>query len=283
VSHDTASVGVVGCANVDLTVRCQSLPRPGETVVGSDLVRSAGGKGANQAVAAARLGARTTLFACLGEDDSGRYLAEGLRASGIDTSEIQWSQRATGTALIAVDAAGENIIVVSPGANDELAVDALDLSRFDLVLAQLELPEQVALAISHRSERFVLNAAPARDVPDELWARCEVVIMNEAEASAADLRKIAQCVVTLGDRGARLLHNGSVVGSVRPPAVTPIDTVGAGDAFCAAFAFRLANGDSPIEAMEYAVVAGAIATQSPGAQAGLPTDMEVRQWLDRAS
>ena len=276
---ESPRIGVVGSANVDLVVRCERLPRPGETVLGGDVTRLAGGKGANQAAAAARLGADVTLLASLGADESGEWLARNAAELGVTVVWPVASRRATGVAFITVDDRGENSIVVAPGANDDLDVSGVDLAGFDVVLAQLEVPTHVIADVAKRARSLVLNVAPAVPVNPAVLARCAVVIANEVEAATLDLEAIANCVVTLGAAGAVHYAYGVEVARAAAPAVTPVDTVGAGDVFCGAYALRHALGDPPARALAYAVTAGALATLAPGAQGGLPTDMEVRTWL----
>ena len=276
---ESPRIGVVGSANVDLVVRCERLPRPGETVLGGDVTRLAGGKGANQAAAAARLGADVTLLASLGADESGEWLARNAAELGVTVMRPVASRRATGVAFITVDDRGENSIVVAPGANDDLDVSGVDLAGFDVVLAQLEVPTHVIADVAKRARSLVLNVAPAVPVDPAVLARCAVVIANEVEAATLDLEAIANCVVTLGAAGAVHYAYGVEVARAAAPAVTPVDTVGAGDVFCGAYALRHALGDPPARALAYAVTAGALATLAPGAQGGLPTDMEVRTWL----
>jgi len=178
-----------------------------------------------------------------------------------------------------VDDRGENSIVVAPGANDDLDVSGVDLEAFDVVLAQLEVPTDVIADVAERARSLVLNVAPAVPVDPAVLARCAVVIANEVEVAALDLASLANCVVTLGAAGAVHYAFGVEVARVSAPAVTPIDTVGAGDVFCGAYALRHALGDPPARVLAYAVTAGALATLAPGAQGGLPTDTEVRSWL----
>jgi ribokinase len=276
-------VAVVGSANVDVVVRAATLPRPGETLLGRDVARLAGGKGANQACAAARLGAATTLLAAVGEDADGDWLLSRLGDHDVDLSLVSRAPRATGVALITVDDAGENTIVVVPGANATLDVSGVDLAAFDVVVAQLEIPLSVVGDVAARSSRLILNVAPIVEVPEDLLAACHAVIVNEVEAEALDLASLAHCVVTLGSRGAALYQHGREVARAAAPSVVALDTVGAGDVFCAAYAVRLAAGDEPSAALRYAATAGALATLGHGAQGALPTDEEVRTWLARAS
>lgn len=273
---------MVGSCNVDYVVRAVRLPRPGETVLGGDVERFAGGKGANQAAAGARLGATTSLVASVGNDDEGEWLLDGLGARGVDLTHVQRSRRATGTAFITIDAVGENQIVVAPGANTELDLVGVDLTLYDVVLAQLEIAPSVVAQAATRATRFVLNAAPVVDVDADTLARCAVVIVNEHEAESLDLATLEHCVVTLGSRGAARYTRGRLVARAEAARVETLDTVGAGDVFCAAYAVALARGESDEDCLRFASVAGSLATRQPGAQGALPTEEEVTAWLARA-
>ncbi|MHB2028839.1 MAG: ribokinase [Acidimicrobiales bacterium] len=275
-------VGVVGSCNVDLVVRCDELPRPGETVLGEDVVRLAGGKGANQACAAAALGASVTMVGSLGDDEMGRWLLSVLEQRGVAIDLMQRSPRATGTAFIAVDRRGENEIVVSPGANGDLDVSQIDLANFDVVLTQMEIPLRVVDDVARKSSSLILNAAPSRSVDPATLARCAVVIVNERECETLDLRSLEHCVVTLGERGAVHYQRGIEVARATAPTLDPVDAVGAGDVFCAAYALQYARGVTSDDALRFAVVAGALATMGFGAQGALPTQGEVETWLARA-
>ncbi len=276
-----ARIDVVGSCNADWTVRVARLARPGETVLGGDLERRGGGKGANQAAAAARLGARARLLAAVGADDLGQWLTSDLEALDVDVSAIQRSPRPTGVALITLDELGENEIVVAPGANGDLDLAAVDLNSSDVLLASMEVPASVVDDAVRRARRAVLNVAPVREVDPETLSRCGVVIANEHEVIGLDVNALEHVIVTEGARGAVHLSRGRVVTRARPPMVESVDTVGAGDVFCAAYALRWARGESSDEALRYAVVAGALATLGEGARGALPTDGEVRQWLER--
>ncbi len=268
-------LGVVGSANVDVVVRCVALPRPGETIVGSDPIRLPGGKAANQAAALAALGVDTTLIACVGTDEAGDWLLGNLEQRCVRTSLMQRSEVPTGTAFITVDERGENIIVVARGANACLTVDDITFDDFDVVLAQMEVDASIVDAVALRARRLILNVAPAREVAPETLARCAVVIANEHEAERLTIADLAHCVVTLGAKGAVHYAHGVEVARVAPPTVTVVDTVGAGDVFCAAYAAQFASGASPLDALAFAVTAGALATQALGAQGALPTTEEV--------
>ncbi len=273
-------IGVVGSANVDLVARCEALPRPGETVMASSLARLPGGKGANQAAALAALGAEVTFVGCVGADESGDWILSGLAARGVDVARAVRRDVATGTALIAVDASGENLIVVAPGANDALTPEALDLAGLDLVLCQLEVPVAVVEAVVARATATVLNRAPARALPPETLAGCRAIVANEHETRSLPLAELAHVVVTRGAEGASRLERGTEVAHAGSPRVTPVDTVGAGDVFCAAYALGLAEGWDLDETLRFAVAAGALATLAPGAQGSLPTRKEVEACLD---
>jgi ribokinase len=274
---------VVGSMNTDLVVRCAHLPQPGETVLGEDVERLPGGKGANQAAALANLGVTTSMVACVGDDESGEWLVAHLAVHGADTTLVQRSERPSGMAFITVDGEGENQIVVSPGANSDLDLTHVDLDDFDVVLAQMEVPADVVDELARRTSSLVLNVAPARPVAPATLRRCAVVIANEIESHALALGELAHCVVTRGSRGAVHYSFGEVVAEASAPIVDVVDTVGAGDVFCAAYAARVAHRDDAVSALRFAVTAGALATLARGAQGSLPTTEEVRQWLDRAS
>ena len=274
---------VVGSMNTDLVVRCEVLPRPGETVLGSDVERLPGGKGANQAAALARLGVDTAMVSCVGRDEMGEWLLTTLARHGADTSLVQRSERSTGTAFITVDAAGENEIVVAPGANTDLDLAQVDLDPFDVVLAQMEVSTDTVEELARRTSSLILNVAPARPVSASTLRRCAVVIANELEAQSLDMRELVHCVVTMGSRGAAHYSFGEIVAEAKPPIVDVIDTVGAGDVFCAAYASRYLQHDTPLEVLRFAVTAGSLATRAIGAQGSLPTTEEVQQWLALAS
>ncbi|MFC3577676.1 ribokinase [Streptomyces yaanensis] len=289
---------VVGSANADLVIGVDRRPAAGETVLGSDLVTHPGGKGANQAVAAARLGARTALLARVGDDAHGRLLGDSLRAAGVDTAGILTGGAPTGVALITVDPSGDNSIVVSPGANGKLApedVRASDslLRASRVVSAQLEIPLETVEEVVRNlpsGTRFVLNPSPPRPLPAEVLAACDPLIVNEHEAQvitggesagtpeewAAALLALGprSVVVTLGSQGA-LVADAQSMTRVPSVKVEAVDTTGAGDAFTAALAWRLGTGSSLPDAAAYAARVGAAAVTRPGAQESYPTAEEV--------
>ncbi len=296
----TPELLVVGSANADLVTVVDRHPSAGETVLGSDLVVYPGGKGANQAVAAARLGARAALLARVGDDAHGRLLVDSLAAAGVDTAGVRSGGAPTGVALIAVSPSGDNTIVVSPGANHRLTPqDVVDagplLAGASVVSLQLEIPPETVAAAAHAAgdvgTRVVLNPSPPARLPDEVLAVCDPLVVNEHEArsllgSAADeggaavwaeaLRALGprSVVVTLGPAGA-LLHGPDGVLQVDSPAVDSVDTTGAGDAFTGALAWRLAVGDSLEDSVRYAVRVGAASVTRAGAQNSFPTAAEL--------
>ncbi|WDO08275.1 ribokinase [Streptomyces murinus] len=291
---------VVGSANADLVIGVERRPAAGETVLGGDLSTHPGGKGANQAVAAARLGARTALLARVGEDGHGRLLLDSLRSAGVDPSGVLAGGAPTGVALITVDPSGDNSIVVSPGANARLtpadvraAEGLLRASR--VVSAQLEIPLETVVEVVRNlpsGTRFVLNPSPPRPLPAEVLAACDPLIVNEHEArvilgadAGADPEDWARgllamgprsVVVTLGAEGA-LVYDGSGAARVASVKVDAVDTTGAGDAFTAALAWRLGAGAALAEAAGYAARVGAAAVTRAGAQESYPTAGEVEQ------
>ena len=276
-------VAVVGSANTDLVVRCDRLPCPGETVLGGEVERLPGGKGANQAVALALFAVDSYIVACLGRDDEGNRLLKTLISRGVDVSLVQRSSRASGMAFITVDGHGENEIVVSRGANQDLDLTAVDIEGFDVVLAQMEVSSDLVEELASRSSTLILNVAPWRPVTETTLSRCVVVIANELEAQSLDLARLAHCVVTRGSRGAVHYSFARVVAEVPAPHVDVVDSVGAGDVFCAAYAARYLQHDSPEEVLRFAVTAASLATRARGAQGSLPTTEEVQTWLARAS
>lgn len=289
-------VVVVGSLNLDLVARTPRLPGPGETVQGTGYAELPGGKGLNQAVAAARAGARVAMVGALGDDAAGAALREVARAEGIDDRHVlDVAGVPTGRALIAVDDAAENSIVVVPGAN--AAVVLTDLAPARVVLAQLEIDPAVVAAAFRQARAqgalTVLNPAPAERATAELLALADVVIPNEHELAvlggrgalaAAGVRTL---IVTLGAAGADLVDlstDGAGDGGERvaPFAVDPVDTTGAGDAFCGGLAARLAAGDDLAAAIVFAAANGALATTRPGAVPSLPTADETRSLIARS-
>jgi ribokinase len=260
---------VVGSINLDLVVQVERLPRAGETVSGVQFSRVPGGKGANQAVAAARLGADVAMVGCVGRDEFAQPAVAVLREAGV---EERWLVRdaPTGVALITVDRAGETTIVVAPGANAELKPDDLALGDSDAVLSQQEIPPETVARAGELAPRFFLNAAPARDGAPE----AELTIVNRLELEALGSRQGLVCV-TLGREGAMLLEDGEDVARAAPPRVEAVDGTGAGDAFTACLVVSLLEGRPRDESLRRACAAGALAASRFGAQTSLPTAEEV--------
>ncbi|HET7398919.1 MAG TPA: ribokinase [Intrasporangium sp.] len=265
-----ARVVVLGSLNVDVVTRVERHPRPGETVLGEPAGRFAGGKGANQAVAARRAGADVTMLGAVGRDDAGTAYLARLRALGITCMVPQLDAHPTGTALITVDEAGENTIVVVPGANAALSRPQLVLAPGDVLLASLEVPVGIVAEAARRAHaagaRVVLNLAPYAAVPPDVVALADPLVVNESEAALladSDLLP-SSLLVTFGAAGA--VWDGERVDGVAVPADRLVDSVGAGDAFCGALAAALAAGADRTEALAVAARAGADAVAWPGAQ-----------------
>ncbi|MBV9787066.1 MAG: ribokinase [Chloroflexi bacterium] len=297
-----ASVVVVGSCNIDLVARVPRLPLPGETLTGTAFGTYLGGKGLNQAVAARRMGASVAMVARVGADDFGRRVTQALHDEGIDAAQVTIDeQQPTGTAVILVEESGENNIVVIPGANGALTTADIDraaeqIRAAHVLLLQLEIPLETTLhaaRLAHAAETTViLTPAPAQQLPATLLAATDVLVPNEVEVtqvlgtqarpSEAAQALLAQgcraVVVTLGAQGA-LLVTAEGEQAIAPFAVTPVDTVGAGDAFVGALAAGLAAGQELTTALRYASAAGAIATTRPGAMASLPSHDEIEQFL----
>jgi ribokinase len=260
---------VVGSINLDLVARAERLPRPGETVSGARFARVPGGKGANQAVAAARLGADVALVGCVGRDELAEEALVELRGAGV---EERWlaEDAPTGIALITVDAAGETTIVVAPGANEELRPEDVAIDGADAVLCQQEIPAETVSRAAELAPRFFLNAAPARDgAPD-----AELTIVNRLEFESLGERAALVCL-TLGAEGAILLEDGREVARAEPPSVEAVDGTAAGDAFTACLVVSLLEGRPRDESLRRACIAGALAASRFGAQTSLPSREEV--------
>ncbi|MBZ4488454.1 ribokinase [Microbacterium sp. cx-55] len=259
---------VVGSINIDVTASVERLPAPGETVLGGALRREPGGKGANQAVAAARLGARVRMIGAVGDDTDGQRMLQNLADAGVDPSGIWLGDTPTGTALITVDETGENQIVVCPGANDDVTADAETFSDDEAVLVQLEIPMATVEAVAASvSGFFVVNAAPAQSLPPEVVARADLVIVNETEyALLPELSAARLVAVTYGSAGAALVRDGVEIVRVPAPRVQPVSAVGAGDAFCAALTLGLHAGWEPELALTAACAVGADAVTHPESQ-----------------
>lgn len=268
-----ARLTVVGSVNLDLVARSERLPRPGETLTDATFARHPGGKGANQAVAAARLGARVRLVGAVGEDVLAEEALAGLREAGVETILQRSGQ--TGVALIVVDDQGENTIVVAPGANAGLR----DPPASGAVLCQLEIPVEAVVTAAAQAERFFLNAAPAKPIPPELVRAAELVVVNRYELEALP-EQPRLAALTLGEEGAVLLEGGEEVARAAAPRVEAVDGTAAGDAFTACLVVSLLEGRDPEEALRRSCAAGALAASREGAQPSLPTASEVDALLD---
>lgn len=271
---------VVGSINLDLVATAPALPRAGETVTGAALARHPGGKGANQALAAQRLGADVCLIGRVGDDAMADEATALLEAGGVELSEVDTDPTApTGVALIAVDPSGENQIVVAAGANHRMTAAQLPARIEAPLILQLELPLEVCEAAVGRATDFVcVNLAPAQPVSDQLLRRADLIVVNETEA--AFYGEIlhqggGRVVTTLGARGAVMHQRGAEIARAAPPKVTAVDATGAGDAFVGAICVALLEGMEAEAALRFACAAGALAATRPGAQPSLPTRAEV--------
>jgi ribokinase len=291
-------VVVVGSVNADLVVRLPRLPRPGESVGGGVFTVTAGGKGGNQAVAAARLGADVVLLAAVGDDAHGRAARRDLEREGVGTALVATAPAATGVAVVLVDETGENLIAAAPGANDTLTPEAVAAALAALpdgpavVLACLEVPlpavEAAAEAAARLGWPFLLNPAPARALPRALLARTAVLTPNETELAVvapggpgdALAAGAAAVVVTCGPAGA-VLHDGAGQTVVPAPSVRAVDTTGAGDGLSGALAWALASGLALRDAVQVAVTAASLSTTEPGARTGYPTAALLREATER--
>jgi ribokinase len=299
---------VLGSLNADLVVSVPRLPRPAETVLGDRLRTYPGGKGANQAVAAARLGGSVCMVGRVGQDAFADLLLRSLAADGVDTAAVERDpDEPTGVALIVVEQGGQNLIAVAPGANARVDAREVDraadrLNSGSILLLELEVPvptvEQAVVVARQRGSRVILNAAPASSVlPETLLRQVDVLIVNEVEAAtlfgcsvgsieeaagagrAALDRGSGAAIVTLGAAGAVVVEPGGVT-RIEPYRVVAIDATAAGDAFVGALALSLARGVDLVTAARLAAAAGAAAVTRPGAQSSLPTQADLQTILD---
>ncbi|MFB9837491.1 ribokinase [Actinoallomurus acaciae] len=284
-------VVVAGSVNADLVIRVDRRPGAGETVRGSDLATHPGGKGANQAVAAARLGGRVAFLGRAGTDGHGDLVRETLRSDGVDIGHLITTPGANGVALITVDPSGDNSIIVSPGANAKVTEQDVAAARplfadAAVVSLQLEIPVDAGVAAARTADeegaRVVFNLSPAADVPDELIALCDPLVVNEHEAAfLGDTRPTGllargarSVVITRGADGA-LVADANGVTEVPSPRAEVVDTTGAGDAFTGALCLRLAHGYDLATAARFAARVGAAAVRKAGAQTSFPTAEEL--------
>lgn len=278
VPANPARLTVVGSVNLDLVARCAELPRPGETLTAASFALVPGGKGANQALAAARMGGHVRMVAKVGDDSYATLALADLRAGGVDLTSVAVRPGPTGIAMIVVDDHGENQIVVVPGANGDLAASDVDVPAGDAVLVQLEIPDAALVAAATQATGlFALNAAPARPVPDVVRQRADLVIVNRLEAEVLGaVRPDALVAVTFGAEGALLKRgDGTELARATPPPVVAVDGTGAGDSFCGALVVALLEGRDHADALRRACAAGALAASRAGAQPSLPMMAEV--------
>lgn len=298
---------VIGSLNADLVVRAPRFPLPGETISGEDLVILPGGKGANQAVAAARQGARVAMLGRVGSDSFGPTLLHNLQQNGVDTTYVQTDLSATGAAIIVVDENGQNSIVLSPGANARVTpadVDAFPLRQVEALLLQFEIPLETVLHAARLGRqnglRVILNPAPARRFPASLLADVDILVPNESELAlltgqaVTDIRSAEAAAKTLLAQGAKTIivtlgKDGALLATEKQTSHFPafpvqvVDTTAAGDAFIGGLAAALLKGASLEEAVRYGNACGALAAAKFGAQPSLPTQAEVEQFLEAFS
>ncbi len=296
-------VTVLGSANLDVTFTVERIPLPGETLLANSADRYPGGKGLNQAIAAARSGAATTFIGAVGSDDAGDILDRALRDAGVEGKLLRRESAGTGLAFIVVDRRGENTIVVASGANSSLTRlgddDIRALEAAAVVLIQLELPLEVVESASRRAHAagalVMLNAAPAKELPTALLADLDYLLVNEHEACliaglsdvvAASTRLallVPRLVVTLGPAGSVLYDGGVEVSRIRAPRVAAVDTTGAGDTFCGAFSAAIAEGMGFESAARFATAAAALSVQVIGAVPSVPMRAAIEAALVEAT
>lgn len=267
-SQPQTRLTVVGSINADITAVTERLPGPGETIGGGTLRREPGGKGANQAAAAARLGGQVRMIGAVGDDDTGTWMKEALSEAGVDISGITTSSEATGTALIVVDAESENQIAVCPGANADATLEGIEFAEDEAVLTQLETSMELAVELAAKAKGFyAINAAPAVELAQEVFDRADLVIVNETEYELIPALKDHPLVcVTYGSKGATMVVNGEVTAEVPAVKAKAVNSVGAGDSFCAALTLALLQGQSHEDALKVAASVGAAAVADEASQ-----------------
>jgi ribokinase len=273
-------IAVVGSINADLVVQMPSLPGRGETVRSSEPLWFPGGKGANQAVAAARMGGQVTMYGAVGQDAPGEMCLVSLLDSGVDISAIAKVSSATSTALVMVEHSGENQIVVTDGANQHVAFDPAAVAQADAVIVQFEIPEEVLIQAGKSSTGiFCVNAAPVREMSNKLAELIDVLIVNEIEFAQLGKPSSGLVIVTAGANEVIAYQDGEIVAKCTPPKVEAIDTVGAGDTFVGAFIVAFASGADVSTSLNRACAASALSTLKLGAQSGMPTAAQVDDFL----
>ncbi len=279
--NNDISIAIIGSINLDIVATVKNFPQPGETITNAVVKRFPGGKGANQALAAHRLGASVFMVGRVGNDPAADEALHTLRMEGVDLSYCKpLKGHSTGLAMIVVTQSGENQIVVAPGANAAFDAIHLNVPDADAYIAQLEVPLETILKAARASNHFFcLNAAPAKPVPHELLEHVDLLVVNEIEARTLgteldNYRGLLAC--TYGSDGAVLSRNGKQVAKAKPPRVNAVDTTGAGDAFTAALTVALVSGMEPQVALQRACVVGALTTTKMGAQSS-PTLTEIQQ------
>ena len=298
---ESKKIVVIGSANLDLVASVDHLPVPGETVLGNSLTKTPGGKGANQAVAASKLGGEVSFVGCVGSDQEGEILQSSLESANVQCDFLVSStEAATGTAMIGVDGEGNNSIIVNPGANSVLTKEDIIAAQeivgsAQVVLMQLEIPSNcLEVAVEIANGITILNPAPVVDISKELLKKIDVLIPNRIELghlsnkesfnslgeveTAAKSLDIETVIVTLGSEGALLVSDDQTE-LVSSPVVESVDTTGAGDAFCGSLAESLSKGLSFLESVEQSVIAGALSTTNHGAQISMPTRSEIDSFL----
>jgi len=278
----TPRIAVVGSINADLVVQMPKLPGRGETVSSAEPAWFPGGKGANQAVAAARMGGNVSMFGAIGADEPGQMCLSALKQSGVNVDAVVTVSSPTSTALVMVEHSGENQIVVADGANQHASFDAAQISASDAVIVQFEIPESVIVEVGKAAKGiFCVNAAPVRELSDELASLIDVLIVNEHEYAQLGEPKSGLVIVTAGAKEVVAYQNGEVVAKSQPPKVEALDTVGAGDTFVGAFVVAYASGKTLPDALDLACAASALSTLKLGAQSGMPTASEVNEFFNK--
>lgn len=278
------NIAVVGSINADFVVQMPKLPGRGETVRSAEPSWFPGGKGANQAVAAARMGGNVKMFGAVGNDEPGQMCLAALTESGVAIDSVLKVSSPTSTALVMVEHSGENQIVVADGANQYAAFDTAHIASADAVIVQFEIPESVIIEAGKTANGiFCVNAAPVREISDELAGLIDVLIVNEHEFAQLGNPSSGLVIVTAGAKEVVAYQDGNEVAKVQPPKVEALDTVGAGDTFVGAFVVAYTSGRSVSESLEVACAASALSTLKLGAQSGMPTSAEVNDFISRSN